>query len=349
MRPFFLLPMVLAVTACSTAEKKPDRPPPLVKVEPVSFHQFSDRYEAVGTAIANEQVTVTAPVTERITRLGFSDGDYVRTGQILAVLAQGQETASLASAAARAREAEQQLARIAALRERGFATKSSLDAQLATVAATRAGASEARAVIADRVIRAPFSGRVSLRRISVGAVVSAGTEIATISDSSIIKLDFSIPETLLGAVRPGLPILARAAAYPDSPVSGTISAIDPVIDPTTRAVMVRALIPNPVGRLKPGMLLSVALQSRLRTAVAVPELAMVREGDGRFVYMVDKDGKAKRITVVTGGRDGNLIEVTQGINPGDRIVTEGVVKLSEGTKVRVAEDIQPAKPDAPRR
>ena len=296
--------MILSVVGCSAAEKNPDRPAPLIKVAAVSAHEFSDRYEAVGTATANEQVTVTAPVTERITQLGFSDGDYVRSGQVLAVLAQGQETASLASAAAREREAEQQLARISTLRQRGFATKSSLDAQLASVAATRAGASEARAVIADRVIRAPFSGYVSLRRISVGAVVSAGTEIVTISDSSTIKLDFSVPETLLGAVRVGQPILARAAAFPDTPIGGTISAIDPVIDPATRAVTVRALIPNRGGRLKPGMLLSVGLQSRVRSAVAVPELALVREGDERYIYTVGKDSKAKRIAVSTGGQIG---------------------------------------------
>jgi membrane fusion protein, multidrug efflux system len=343
MRPFFFFLTLFSVVGCSPEEKKADRPTPLVKVEAATVLEFSDQYEAVGTAIANEQVTVTAPVTERITRLGFSDGDYVSAGQILAVLAQGQETASLASATARAREAEQQLARISALRERGFATKSSLDAQLATVAATRAGASEARALIADRVVRAPFAGQVSLRRISVGAVVSAGTEIATISDSSVIKLDFSVPETLLGAVRPGQPIIARAAAFPETPVGGTISAIDPVIDPTSRALMVRALIPNRGGRLKPGMLLSVTLQSRVRTAVAVPELALVREGDGRFVYTVDKDNKAKRIAISTGGNNGNLIEVTQGLNPGDKIVTEGVVKLSEGTKVRVAGGLPPGK------
>lgn len=348
MRSIFFSLILLSVTACGAAKKTPDRPAPLIKLEGVALHEFSDRYEAVGTATANEQVTVTAPVTERITQLGFSDGDYVRSGQVLAVLAQGQETASLASAAARVREAEQQLARISALRERGFATKSSLDSQVASVAATRAGANEARAVIADRVVRAPFSGYVSLRRISVGAVVSAGTEIVTISDSSTIKLDFSVPETLLGAVRVGQPILARAAAFPETPIGGTISAIDPVIDPATRAVMVRVLIPNRGGRLKPGMLLSVTLQSRARSAVAVPELALVREGDGRYVYTVVKDSKAKRVAVSTGGRDGNLIEVTQGLSLGDKIVTEGVVKLSEGAKVRVAGDRLPSKAAAAR-
>ncbi len=336
MRLTFLSMMMLLVAACSAAEKKPDRPLPLVTVAPVAAHDFVDRYEAVGTAVANEQVAVTAPVTERITRLGFSDGDYVRRGQMLAVLAQGQETALLGSATARTREAEQQLARIAALRQRGFATKSSLDSQVALVSAARESANEARATIADRVVRAPFSGYVSLRRISLGAVVGAGTEIATISDISAIKLDFTIPETLLASVRIGQTISARAAAFPDAPVSGVISAIDPVIDPATRAVMVRALIQNGSGRLKPGMLLSVSLQSRGRSAVAVPELALLREGDAQFVYVIGAEDKAKRLPVEIGGRDGNLIEVTKGLSPGDRIVTEGIVKLSDGAKVRVA-------------
>lgn len=337
----FLLIFASLLAACGAAEKKPDRPPPLVKVEAVAPHVFVDRYDAVGTAVANEQVTVTAPVTERIVRLGFNDGDFVRTGQVLAVLAQGQENASLAGATARAREAEQQLARITALRDRGFATKASLDAQVATVTAAREAANEARAVIADRVIRAPFSGQVSLRRISPGAVVSAGTEIATISDARTIKLDFAVPETLLSSVRVGQSIRARAAAFPDTTVSGTIAAIDPLVDPATRAASVRALIRNPTGQLKPGMLLSVMLESRARTNVAVSELALVSEGESRFVYIIGADGKAARKTVTTGARDGALIEVTSGLAAGEKIVTEGVVKLSEGAKVRVAGDKPP--------
>lgn len=337
----FLLIFALLLSACSAADKKPDRPPPLVKVEAVTAHDFVDRYDAVGTAFANEQVTITAPVTERIIRLGFNDGDFVRAGQVVAVLAQGQENASLAGATARAREAEQQLARITALRDRGFATKASLDAQVATVAAAREAANEARAVIADRVIRAPFSGQVSLRRISPGAVVSAGTEIATISDARTIKLDFTIPETLLSSVRVGQSIRAQPAAFPDTTVSGTIAAIDPLVDPATRAVSVRALIRNPAGQLKPGMLLSVLLESRARTNVAVSELALVSEGEARFVYIIGSDGKAGRKTVTTGARDGKLIEVISGLAVGEKIVTEGVVKLSDGAKVRVAGEKPP--------
>lgn len=344
MRKSYILVPLLLLTACGGGEEKRDRPTPLVTVEAVTARQFVDRYVAVGTANANEQVSVRAPVTERITQLGFSDGSFVRQGQMLAVLAQGQETASLASARARAKEAEQQLARVAELHRRGFATNASLDSQTAIVAAARGAANEANASISDRVVRAPFSGQVSLRRISVGAVVSAGDEIATVSDVSSIKLDFTVPETMLANVQVGQTVIAKSAAFPDLQTEGRIQAIDPIVNPQTRTATLRAVLSNRSGRLKPGMLLSVTLESRARTSVAVPELALVREGDTSFVYVVGNDDKAKRLPVTTGGRDGNVVEVIDGLAAGDKIVTEGVVKLTDGAKVRVGKPSGAAKP-----
>jgi membrane fusion protein (multidrug efflux system) len=197
-------------------------------------------------------------------------------------------------------------------------------------------ANEARASIGDRVVRAPFSGQVSLRRISVGAVVSAGDEIAAISDLSSIKLDFTVPETMLSNVSVGQTIIAKASAFPDYLASGKITAIDPVINPQTRTATLRAVLPNRNALLKPGMLLSVTIASKARFAPAVPELALVREGDTSFVYLIGPDMKAKRMAVKTGARDGNLVEIIDGLKVGDRIVTEGVVKLSEGAKVRTS-------------
>jgi membrane fusion protein (multidrug efflux system) len=314
---------------------KGDRPAPLVKVEPAQTMRFVDTVEAVGTANANEQVTITAQVTERLLRLGFDDGSFVRRGQTLAVLSQGQQTAALAEATARQREAQQQLSRISTLRERGFATKASEDAQIAAAAAARAQASGVQAQIGERVITAPFSGYASLRNISPGAVVSSGTEIATISDISTIKLDFPVPETALAAIRPGLTISAVSAAYPDTPFRGQIATVDPVIDPNTRAVTVRARLPNPDGRLKPGMLLTVSIETAPRMGISVPELAVVGEGESRFVYIVE-NGTAKRVQVRTGLRAGGRVEILEGLKPGQPVVTEGVVKLSENMKVRLA-------------
>lgn len=326
------------LAACGGGEEKGgrDRPPPLVKAEPASSMRFVDRIDAVGTAVANEQVTLSAPVTERIVRLNFDDGSFVRKGQTVAVLSQGQQTAQLSEAQARTRETEQQLQRLEQLKDRGFATRSSYDSQVAAAQAARAQAAQVRAQIGDRVITAPFSGWVSLRNISAGAIASQGTEIATISDLSTIKLDFPVPETMLAAIQPGQSIEAVAAAYPGEAFRGRIHTVNPVVDPNTRAVMVRARLPNPDRRLRPGMLLTVGIETAPRIALAVPELAVVGEGDSRFVYTVDEEGVARRVAVRTGIRSDGRIEIVEGLQPGQQVVTEGVVKLSDGMQVRLA-------------
>ncbi|WP_445326654.1 efflux RND transporter periplasmic adaptor subunit [Sphingobium sp. AN641] len=326
--------IALALAGCSKGEEKKPRPPALVEVQPVAAATFADAVEAVGTALANEQVVLSAPVTERITSINFADGGYVARGQIIATLAQGQETAELAAAEAQARAAGQQLARVQALKARGFATTASLDTQVATANAARANAQLARASIGDRVIRAPFGGWVSLRTISAGAVVSAGTEIATVSDISRIKLDFTVPETRLPLIAQGQPIEATSAAWPDRPFNGTIATIDPVIDPATRAVRVRAILPNPDRSLKPGMLMTVTVKARQRRSLAVPELAIVGDGEQSFVFVVE-DRKARRVEVKTGIRQNGLVEILDGLRAGQPVVTEGVVKLSDGVPVRL--------------
>lgn len=325
---------LLALTACSAEKPQQKRAPPLVDAAPVIRHAFIDRIEAVGTARANEQVTIAAAVTERVERIYFDDGMAVGRGQLLATLTQGQEQASLSGALASEKEAQSQLQRVTTLYNKGFATRTLLDAQVAAAQEARARAAEARAAIGDRVIRAPFAGFVSLRTISAGAIVTAGTPLVTISDISRIKLDFTIPETQLAAIHTGQPIEAIAAAFPDKPFIGTISTIDPVIDPATRAVLVRAVLANPGRLIKPGMLMTVRVATATRTADAVPELAVLGEGDKRFVYIVGKDHKAERITVTPGLRDKGVVEVS-GIPQGARVITDGVVKVTEGAVVRL--------------
>lgn len=341
------LGIMLALGACGGGEEKGgrERPAPVVRADAAEAMRFVDRIEAVGTALANEQVTLSAPVTERIVRLNFDDGAYVRPGQVIAVLQQAQQTAQLTEVQARAREAEQQLQRIGELKDRGFATRSSYDAQVAAAAAARAQGQQVQAQISERVITAPFGGWVSLRNISAGAIASQGTPIATISDISSIKLDFAVPETMLTALRPGQPIEALSAAYPGEPFRGTIDTIDTVVDPNTRAVTVRARLPNPDRRLRPGMLLTVGIETQPRMALAVPELSVVGEGDTRYVYVIDEEGAARRKTVRTGIRQAGNIEIVEGLAPGERVVTEGVVKLAEGMQVRLAGPQNAARPE----
>ncbi|AEG49068.1 efflux transporter, RND family, MFP subunit [Sphingobium chlorophenolicum L-1] len=337
-----ILLIALTLSACGGQKEKKARPPALVEAAPIASETFTDNLDAVGTAFANEQVVLSAPVTERITSLNFSDGGYVGKGQVIATLAAGQERAELAAAQAQALAAQQQLDRIQALKARGFATAASLDSQVALANAARASAQQARASIGDRVVRAPFSGWVSLRTVSPGAIVTAGTPIATVSDISRIKLDFTIPETRLSMVREGQAIKAVSAAWPDRPFTGTIATIDPVIDPATRAVRIRAILPNPDRALKPGMLLTVNVIAKERQSLSVPELAVVGDGEDRFVFVVE-DRKVKRTKVDTGIRQNGLVEILGGVKPGQTVVTDGVVKLTDGVPVRLPGDKPEAK------
>lgn len=326
----------LMLAACGGGAQKKESPAPLVEAKPVGAAVFADTIDAVGTAMANEQVVLAAPVTERITSINFADGGYVARGQVIATLAQGEEQAQLAAAQARVVETRQQLDRMKSLRERGFVTSSAFDTQTAAQGEAEATAAQARATISDRIIRAPFAGWVSLRMVSPGAIVTSGTPIATVSDISRIKLDFTVPETRLSVLSEGQQIEAEAAAFPDRPFRGTIATIDPVIDPVTRAVRVRAILPNPDKALKPGMLLTVKVIARERQALALPELAVVGDGEERFVFLATEDGKVKRVPVKTGERQGGLVEIRSGLTPGQRVVTDGVVKLSDGMPIREA-------------
>lgn len=334
--------IALSLAGCSGAKEQKARPAALVEAAPISEADFTDDLDAVGTALANEQVILSAPVTERITSINFADGGYVAKGQVIATLAVGQERAELAAAEAQALQAKQQLNRIQALKQRGFATSSSLDQQVAAANSASANAQLARASIGDRVIRAPFAGWVSLRTVSPGAIVSAGTPIATVSDISRIKLDFTVPETRLSMIREGQPIKAVSAAWSDQPFAGAIATIDPVIDAATRAVRVRAILPNPDRRLKPGMLLTVNVVTRQRRSLAVPELSIVGDGEDRYVFLVE-GGKAKRVKVETGVRQNGVVEILGGVKKGQSVVTEGVVKLTDGVPVRFPGDKPQAK------
>lgn len=267
---------------------------PLVSLEAVAPARFEDRLEGEGTANANESTLLASTVTERVVRLNFEDGAHVDKGDVIAELARGEEAAGLREASARSRDAQQKLDRLTELQRRGFATAASLDAQTAARDTAAALVDVAQAQIGDRVIRAPFSGVLGLRRISVGATVAAGIEIAHVMDLSRIKLDFSLPEIAFGTVRTGDPIEAHAVAYPAEVFRGRIASISPEIDPITRSLDLRAILANDDRRLRRGMLLRVSLGANPRTSLAVPEQVLSMQASQAFFFVVDTDRIARR-------------------------------------------------------
>ena len=302
---------------------------------------FAQDMEAIGTARANEALDVTAKVSNRIATIRFREGQQVKEGDVLVEFDSEQTRAALAEAEATLSDSRSQFTRSKEL----FATKALSEAQLvqlqATLSANEARVAGARSLLNDTVIRAPFAGRVGLRQISVGSLVSPGAVITTLDDTSIIKLDFSVPELFLATLREGLDITAHTTAYPATTFKGKVSSIDSRLDPLSRAIIVRARIDNRDGRLKPGMLMTVKLMRAEAPALMIPEQALVPEGDRKFVFAV-RASKAQRMEVKTGRRRPGEVEILDGLVEGDVIVVEGTQKVRDGTLVKaVPSDVTP--------
>ena len=308
-------------------------PPVVVTTALVAQAPWSDAIEALGTAQANESVTLTAKVTETVERVNFEDGDFAEAGQVLVDLSGRAEVAQLEEERAAFKEANQQFERQSELVKQGTIARSQLDAQVAARDAAKARMDTIRARLSDRVITAPFDGVLGFRQVSPGTLVTPGTAIATLDDIRTIKLDFPIPEGVLGSVTPGLRIAARSAAWPERDFEGIVRAVDSRVDPVTRAVTVRADIPNPEAQLRPGMLLTVRLFKPERTALVIPEIAVTQVGSKAYVYRVGADDKAEQVEVQTGARRRGEVEIVQGLAAGDRIVVEGTVKVRSGTVI----------------
>ena len=325
---------------------RPGRPPVPVKVATVVMDEFVDSIEAVGTARSNESVTITAKVTENLSSLPFEDGQLVEAGDIIAELTDVEAGADLTEARATLLEAQQQFERISGLFDRGNTTRAALDQAVSARdrAAARVEALEAR--MADRLIRAPFAGVLGLRMVSPGTLVRPGDQITTLDDISVIKLDFSVPETFLSALQPGLDVTAKSAAYPARDFVGTISAIGTRVDPVTRAAMVRAEIPNPDGTLKPGMLLTTKVLQNRRQSMTVPEESLVPINRDNFVFVVregERGATIEQLKVQIGGRRPGFVEILEGLNLGDKVVTEGTNRVRPGAPVNIlSSDAQPA-------
>ncbi len=305
----------------------------------VGRREFSDAIQAIGTAQARESIIITPKAADTIRALRFDSGDRVRAGQVLVEMSSVEQAASLAEAQAANAAAQEELRRFQELYDRGFASQARLDAvrSAADAATARVNAGASRAE--DRTLRAPFAGVVGLRSASPGQFVRPGDQIGTLDDLSQIKLDFDVTETQIARLREGVAIIAHSAAFPDRSFAGTIANVDSRVDPATRTVRVRAMLPNQDGVLRAGMLLTVEVRSNPREALAAPEIAILDRADGAYVDRVESgEGGARTAELVrlqAGLRNGGMVEVLGGLSEGDMVITEGVQSVRPGQPVRL--------------
>ncbi|MBX3712685.1 MAG: efflux RND transporter periplasmic adaptor subunit [Lysobacter sp.] len=320
-----------------------DRPIPVTTMR-LQPQAFTDALIAIGTVKARESVTVTAKVSEIVQTVHFDSGQEVRAGAPLITLSDRQQQAALAEAQASADEADRLLRRQSELVQQQLIARAQVDNQRAARDAAQARVAQIRAQIADRVVRAPFSGVLGLRQVSPGALVTPGTPIATLDDISRVYVDFPLPESQLSRIGAGQRVDARAVAYPDQRFEGIVQTIDARIDPATRAVQVRADLPNPQRLLRPGMLINVEIAGAERSALLLPEIAVTQVGRDSFVFRVNDRNGVEQVKVVVAARRGGQAEIVEGLSVGDRIVVDGTGKLRPGNTIVEA---GAGKPDAP--
>ena len=194
------------------------------------------------------------------------------------------------------------------------------------------------------MIRAPFAGVLGLTTVTAGTLINPGAVIATLDDTNTIRVDFPVPERYLGVLRAGLPLTATADAFAGEAFQGRIALIDTRINEQTRAVTARAEFPNPGGRIRPGMLMRVAIVQGQRQSTAVPEASIQYEGQGAFVYRIAAGGgrgggggsTAQRVEVETGAVEGGFVEIVSGLAVGDKVVGGGLNRIQPNAPVTVA-------------
>lgn len=339
MRIFGVLLLAVVVAAVgwrwytsSTPEQRPDRAPGVVLHE-LSEQNVTESLQAIGTTRSFEAIELTSTVTERVIAMPMTEGRAVTKGTVLVELEKAEEQALLAGAQVELVEHQREFARIEDLVRKRSVPSSELDKRQSLIDGAKARIAEMKARVAERTLTAPFDGVLGLRNLSVGALARPGDVITTLDAIDQLHVDFELPEKHLSRVRVNQKISALSPAYPERAFTGIIETLDSRIDPVSRSLKVRATLDNDQHLLRPGMLLTVDIISSNRQALMVPEQAVFMRGEQHYVYIVDSENTAAERPVTIGIRQKGIVEIIDGLAPGDQIVLQGLLKVKPGSKV----------------
>jgi membrane fusion protein (multidrug efflux system) len=332
-------------------------PPEAVTTIVTEEEEWPATLSAIGTVTAVQGVAVSADLPGTVERVSFDSGQSVRAGEVLALLDMRQERAQMAAA-----EAQRDLARINFDRMQGLLderviSRAEFDQATAEQRETEARVGEIRAAIERKTIRAPFSGILGIRQVNLGQYLSAGDPLVTLQSLNPIRVDFGVPQQRVGEMQVGRTVRITAQELTDVELVGRITALDSLVDETTRNVQVQATLVNPDGRLRPGMFVQAeVVVGASQAVVSVPASAIsyAPYGDSVFIVteMQDPNGQAymgvRQQFVTLGGARGDQIAIASGVNPGDEVVTSGVFRLRNGAAVVVNNSVRPTNNPAPR-
>ncbi|MEW6435861.1 MAG: efflux RND transporter periplasmic adaptor subunit [Pseudomonadota bacterium] len=332
-------------------------PPAVVSVTPVKTEVLPNLLTGIGDVVAVHQVNVTTDVSGRVVKIMFEPGAHVVKGQPLVQLFDDPDQGDLASFEAQARGAKLSLDRAKALALRQFGPQATVDDTQATYDQAMANIAKTKAIISQKLILAPFDGELGLRHIEVGQFLNAGNQIVTLTDLSVVWVNFTLTEKNSSQLKLGQTVQVSVDPYPGRVFSGKITTIEPQISTDTRNVSVQATFDNADHALKPGMFATATVVLPPQAPVmTVPETAADYSLYGDSVFLIKKapgsDGKetttAVRTFVRTGERiDGRVVIDGKDIKPGDQVVAVGQIKLQSGMEVAISQDPPPAVPAEP--
>jgi membrane fusion protein (multidrug efflux system) len=354
----------LALQGC--AQQEPREPTPVLRppvmVSDVERRDVIDSIRATGQLTAKAEATIAAQVDGQITEIPVREGHAVEAGEVLLIIDPERRELELANAEAQLAEAKAELAvasrnyqRTQRLSRGNAASEARLDEDRTRESlrrSARAGAEArlglARRALEDSTVRAPFSGLIARRHVSVGEYLTAGTALFDLVALDPIEVEFTLAEIDSSKVALGHPVEISIAPYPDETFAATVSMISPTIDPRTRTLRVKAELPNPDGRLRPGLFAQTDLGvSEPRRVLAVPEDAVVQRADGAVVFRVGESERVERVHVVTGVIREGWIEIRSGLQRADVVVVRGQTRLDDGVMVSVRHaDGQPVNPSS---
>lgn len=311
-------------------------PPTEVSALTVKTETLPQSLDAVGSLEAVNQVSMSAEVAGRVTAIHFEAGSRATKGMPLVQLYDAPEQADRAAAVAAAQFAKLQYDRSQELAPTGAESREVLQQRTTELARAQAAVEQLDARITQKSIRAPFNGRVGIRRVNLGQYVNAGDPIATLVSLDPLFVNFTVPQQDLVKLVVGGKVAVRTDAFPDKTFTARINAIAPEVAADTRNVAVQATLPNPDELLRPGLHVSASLElPALQEAIVVPITAINTSASGDSVFVV-KDGKAQPVPVVTGRRVDTRVVVEKGLAPGDVVITSGQLRVQPGSPVAVA-------------
>ncbi len=318
-----------AQPAAATAKPRAAVPVEVVTVTEATLEQ---RLNAVGTLVSEESVMLRPEIAGRIREVPFVEGQAVKRGDVLLRLDDSIARAELQQAQANFGLAESKFKRADELQREGFISRQGRDEASNTLQVERANVALARARLDKTVLRAPFDGEIGLRTVSVGDYVTVGQDLVTLQAARQLKVDFRIPELYLAQIAPGQRLDVGVDALPGRTWPARVTAISPLVDVSGRALVMRAIVDNADGTLRPGMFARVNLLLSETPALLVPETALAPRDNRQYVYRV-RDGVVSEVAVRIGQRRGGQVEIVEGLNDGDQIVTAGLQKIQDGTRV----------------